>query len=83
MRREQPPEGAANIVGTWLTPTYALGSLQGDAYLVVDKCLDLGHAITQHGNQYLAPNAILFTAMHWADIDGLKHMRTNQKSHVH
>ena len=74
---------AANTVGSWLSPTYALGTVQGDAYLVVDKCLDLGHVITQQGNQYLAPNAILFSAMQWADVDGLKHMRTNQKGHTH
>ena len=74
---------AANTVGTWLTPTYALGNVQGEAYLVVDKCLDLGHTITQKDQQYVAPNAILFAAIHWADVDDLKHMRTNQKAHVH
>ena len=74
---------AANTVGSWLTPTYVLGTVQGDAYLVIDKCLDLGHSITEHGNQYLAPNAILFSAMQWADTDELKHMRTNQKAHTH
>ena len=74
---------AANTVGSWLAPTYALGTPQGQAYLVVDKCLDLGHVITQQNDQYLAPNAILFAAMQWADFDELKHMRTKQKGHVH
>lgn len=74
---------AANTAGSWLSPTYALGSPEGQAYLVVDKCLDLGHAITQHNQQYLAPNAILFAAIHWADVEELKHMRTHQKAHVH
>ena len=74
---------AANTVGSWLSPTYALGTAEGDAYLIVDKCLDLGHVVTQHSQQYLAPNAILFSAIQWADHEELKHMRTNQKGHVH
>ena len=74
---------AANTVGSWLTPTYALGTMEGQAYLVIDKCLDLGSVMTQDGKPYLTPNAILFTAMQWADLDELKHMRTNQKGHVH
>lgn len=74
---------AANTVGSWLTPTYALGNAQGQAYLVVDKCLDLGTAIMKKNNHFLAPNAILFSAIHWADRDELKHMRTQQKAHIH
>ena len=74
---------AANTVGTWLTPTYALGTVGGQAFLVIDKCLDLGQSIMQQGNPHLTPNAILFTAMQWADSDELNHMRTNQKAHIH
>ena len=74
---------AANTVGSWLTPTYALGTIDGQAYLVIDKCLDLGSVMSENGKHYLIPNAILFTAMHWADLDELKHMRTTQKGHVH
>ena len=74
---------AAKTVGSWLTPTYALGTTQGQAYLVIDKCLDLGNVMLKQGQHYLTPNAILFAAMQWADINELKHMRTNQKAHVH
>lgn len=74
---------AANTAGSWLAPTYALGNLDGQAYLVVDKCLDLGTVTKNKDQAFLRPNAILFSAIHWADTEDLKHMRTHQKAHTH
>jgi hypothetical protein len=74
---------AADTAGTWMPPSYALGTKDGKAYLIVNKCIDLGLAVTQNGVQHLGPNAILFTAIQWADSPDLAGMRTNDKCHQH
>jgi hypothetical protein len=74
---------AADTAGTWLPPSYALGTKDGKAYLIVNKCIDLGLAVNQDGAQLLRPNGILFTAIQWADSPDLASMRTNDKCHQH
>ena len=73
----------ANTAGTWLPPSYALGTKDGSAFLIVDKCVDLGIAVTKNKVKQLAPNGELFTAIQWADSSDLAHMRTTDKAHSH
>ncbi len=73
----------ANTAGTWLPPSYVLGTKEGRAYLIVDKCVDLGLAVIKNGNNMLAPNGELFTAIQWADSSSLAHMRSHDKAHTH
>ena len=74
---------AANTAGTWMFPSYALGTKVGNAFLIVDKCIDLGVAKSQNGIRQLTPAAEVFTAIQWLDIPDLSHMRTTEKGHQH
>lgn len=74
---------AANTAGTWMHPSYALGTKDGKAFLIIDKCIDLGIAKTQNGISQLTPAAELFTAIQWLDTTDLAHMRTTEKGHQH
>jgi hypothetical protein len=65
--------------GTWMPPSYALGPEGGEAFLVVDLCVDLADI---HGD-VMAPGASLFVALQWADIPEFAHMRTDQESLMH
>jgi hypothetical protein len=68
---------ADNTVGSWPTPTYALGRYQLDnnglrmrdkpliAYLIVNICLDLGQPAVVNRQSVLSPNAMIFLAFHW------------------
>ena len=69
--------GAANTVGSWPTPTYALGRCQLDnngipmrdkplsTYLIVNICLDLGKAAVINKKPALRPDAMIILALHW------------------
>jgi len=74
---------AANTGGTWQTPSYALGNANGEAWLIINKCVDVALSGSVNGQTVLIPNAELFTAIHWADSDALAHMRTQQTGHDH
>lgn len=74
---------AANTAGTWIPPSYVLGTAGGQAYLIVDLCVDLATPVTVNGKQALAPNAELFTAMQWADTEELAYLRTEETAHKH
>jgi hypothetical protein len=68
---------ANNTVGSWPTPTYALGRYQLDnngrpmrdkpliAYLVVNICLDLGGLAVINKESVLRPYAMIILAFHW------------------
>ena len=68
---------ANNTVGSWPTPTYALGRYQLDsnglpmrdkpltAYLIVNICLDLGQSAIVSRQSVLSPNAMIILAFHW------------------
>ena len=68
---------AGNTVGSWPTPTYALGRYQLDnnglpmrdkplsTYLIVNICLDLGKAAVANKQSVLRPNAMIILALHW------------------
>jgi hypothetical protein len=68
---------ANNTVGSWPTPTYALGRYQLDSngqpmrdkplttYLIVNICLDLGRSAVVDRQSVLRPNAMLIVALHW------------------
>ena len=74
---------AANSGGFWAPPTYALGPEGGDAFLIVDLCIDLANPTTIGDQSVLGPAGSLFVALQWADSDDLDHMRTDQESHLH
>jgi hypothetical protein len=69
--------GAGNTVGSWPTPTYALGRYQLDnnglpmrdkplmTYLIVNICLDLGKPAVFNKQSVLRPNAMIILALHW------------------
>ena len=69
--------GAANTVGSWPTPTYALGRYQLDnngvplrdkplsTYLIVNICLDLGKSAVINKQPVLRPDAMIILALHW------------------
>lgn len=50
---------AANTAGVWIPAAYALGPAGGDAFLIVNNCLDLAQA----NNGVLTPNAMLVAAL--------------------
>ena len=52
---------AANTAGVWIPAAYAIGPAGGDAFLIVNNCLDLA----QTNNGVLAPNAMLVAALQW------------------
>jgi hypothetical protein len=68
---------ANNTVGSWPTPTYALGRYQVDntglpmrdkpliTYLIVNICLDLGKPAVINRQSVLSPNAMIILALHW------------------
>lgn len=68
---------ADNTVGSWPTPTYALGRYQLDnnglpmrdkplmAYLIVNICLDLAKSAVVNRQSVLRPNAMIILAFHW------------------
>jgi hypothetical protein len=68
---------ADDTVGSWPTPTYALGRYQLDdnglpmrdrpliAYLIVNICLDLGKLAVVSRQSVLRPNAMIILAFHW------------------
>lgn len=68
---------ADNTVGSWPTPTYALGRYQLDSngqpmrdkplvtYLIVNICLDLGKSVVVDRQSVLSPNAMIILALHW------------------
>jgi hypothetical protein len=74
---------AADTVGSWPTPTYALGAPGGEAFLIVNICQDLGRPITVGGQAALAPNAELILAFQWADTPDMAPFKTEQKAHQH
>jgi hypothetical protein len=69
--------GANNTVGSWPTPTYALGRYQVDSngtpmrdkplvtYLIVNICLDLGKPAVVNKKSVLRPDAMIILAFHW------------------
>lgn len=54
---------AANSAGVWIPAAYALGPEGGDAFLIVNNCLDLAEA----ENGILKPAAMLVAALQWVD----------------
>ncbi len=73
-----------NTAGTWMPPTYALGDEDGNAYLIVDLCVDLAKPRKIDKKSVLAPGAELFTAIQWADTPEMSHMATDAaSSHQH
>ncbi len=68
---------ANNTVGSWPTPTYALGRYQLDSnglpmrdkqlitYLIVNICIDLGKPVIINRQSVLRPIAMIFLALHW------------------
>jgi hypothetical protein len=68
---------ANDTVGSWPTPTYALGRYQLDnnglpmrdkpliTYLIVNICLDLGTSAVVDQQSVLRPNAMIILALHW------------------
>jgi len=54
---------AANSAGIWLPAAYALGPAGGDAFLIVNNCLDLAKA----DNNSLKPGSMLVAAVQWVE----------------
>ena len=54
---------AANSAGIWLPAAYALGPAGGDAFLIVNNCLDLAKA----DNGSLKPGSMLVAAVQWVE----------------
>lgn len=54
---------AANSAGVWIPAAYALGPEGGDAFLIVNNCLDLAEA----ENGILKPAAMLVAALQWVN----------------
>ena len=73
----------ANTAGIWMPPSYALGDQDGNAYILVDKCIDLGLAVNRDGADQLSPSGLLFTAIHWVDTPELSYMRSKDNTHCH
>jgi hypothetical protein len=69
--------------GTWMPPSFALGPEGGEAYLIVDLCVDLANPGKAGGVSVLTPSASLFVAIQWADIPAFAHMKTDQQSVMH
>ena len=53
---------AADTAGVWIPAAYALGPMGGDAFLIVNNCLDLAKS----ENGVLVPAAMLVAALQWA-----------------
>ena len=53
----------ANTAGVWIPAAYALGPQGGDAFLIVNNCLDLAKA----DNGVLKPSAMVVAALQWVD----------------
>jgi len=53
---------AADTAGVWIPAAYALGPAGGEAFLIVNNCLDLART----SNGVLTPNAMLVAALQWA-----------------
>jgi hypothetical protein len=69
--------------GTWMPPSYALGPKGGDAFLIVDYCVDLATQAVLNGTSVMVPGASLFKAIHWADTPAFAYMATGQTSIMH
>lgn len=69
----------ASAGGMWVPPSYAIGPEGGEAFFIVDLCLE---NLAVNGDE-VAPGASLFVAFQWADIPEFKHMQTDQKSIMH
>ncbi len=54
---------ASNSAGVWIPAAYALGPAGGDAFLIVNNCLDLAEA----NNGILKPAAMLVAALQWVE----------------
>ena len=54
---------ASNSSGVWIPAAYALGPAGGDAFLIVNNCLDLAEA----DNGILKPAAMLVAALQWVE----------------
>ena len=54
---------ASNSAGVWIPAAYALGPAGGDAFLIVNNCLDLAEA----DNGILKPAAMLVAALQWVE----------------
>lgn len=54
---------AANSAGVWIPAAYALGPPGGDAFLIVNNCLDLA----QEENGVLKPAAMVVAALQWVE----------------
>lgn len=54
---------AANSAGAWIPAAYALGPAGGEAFMIVNNCLDLA----QETNGALKPSAMLVAALQWVD----------------
>ena len=54
---------AANSAGIWLPAAYALGPAGGDAFMIVNNCLDLATA----DNGTLKPGSMLVAALQWVE----------------
>ena len=54
---------AANSAGVWIPAAYALGPAGGEAFMIVNNCLDLA----QETNGVLKPSAMLVAALQWVD----------------
>jgi len=67
----------ATSAGTWLPPSYLLGSKEGEGWLVVDRCVDIAAPNTMGT---LSPSASLYVAIQWADVEAFKHMRSDDSS---
>ncbi|NQU37269.1 MAG: hypothetical protein HQ526_06670 [Actinobacteria bacterium] len=74
---------SATTAGTWLPPTYALGDEDGNAYLIVDLCVDLAASGQLNKQPVLKPTAKLFTAIQWADTPETSHMNSDAPARQH
>ena len=54
---------ASNSAGVWIPAAYALGPAGGDAFLIVNNCLDLAEV----DNGILKPAAMLVAALQWVE----------------
>jgi len=67
---------------TWLD-TYALGDVDGNAWLIVDRCIDFSTTKTVDGTSVLTPDGTLFISFQWADLPEFAHMVTDDDREVH
>ena len=69
--------------GTWMPPSFVLSNAEGQAYLIVDLCVDLAQPQSVSGTEVLTPSAEIFIAMQWADTEKLAYLRTDDIAHGH